>query len=325
MESPTYTGLDLGVVSVSVYVYGGFVPRDNGFVATSDFLRLELIVEDPARCQLHHEALLFGVEVQGEAPSPRGYFALLLIDTSAASDPTLRFLDTKSLMVQGGVNEAYEVCPELHLFNFATCAWLRCQTFAHDYYGVRPPPGADGDVRQFSMEAQVELPQPVAAEFRACHHHALPLVEDGREYVVFIGGFYNDYLRHFDREPYVLDRFDVLRLTRLLLSPSNCNLLRVPVLNLRTKMWLFPRFFYNLSATVAPKAMAMLRENEALRDARFSFYGGAALIAGKQITICHGLVEFVPEKAEHFGALKRQLQTETIFLGAHCRLTFPSL
>lgn len=235
------------------------------------------------------------------------------------------FFERKSLMIHGGVNDKHEVFSELLMFTFSTGKWLVVPTYAFDYYSLPKQPYEDEDIAKLTLENQVDSAPFVDAEFRCCHHQALMIHEDGREYVTFLGGFTNDFLRHHESKPYTSDKFDVSRLSRFSISSTNSNLLRVPVLNLRLQTWKFSRFFYDLSERVSPQAMDILMGNEFLRNARINFYGGALSIVGKQITICHGLVEFVPEKKEDFDKVKKFLDADSILLGGHCHLTFPSM
>lgn len=235
------------------------------------------------------------------------------------------FFETKSLMIHGGVNEKHDVFKELLFFSFSTGKWLAVPTYAFDYYNIPKQPYEDENTKLLTLEAQVDNAALVEAEYRCCHHQALIIEEDGRQYVTFLGGFTNDFLRHHEKTPYTSNKFDVSRISRFLLSSTNSNLLRVPVLNLRSQTWKFSRFFYDLSERVSPQAMDILMGNDFLRNARISFYGGALSIVGKQITICHGLAEFVPEKKEDFSKVKKYLEADSILLGGHCHLTFPSL
>lgn len=298
-------------------------------------------------------------------PSLRGYFASALVENDSTSDTcglmdTMEYLDNgssksltsisdvlsmsekstgkshgsysadsfferKALMVHGGVNDKAEVFGEMYLFNFATERWLEVLTYAFDYYDIPKLPFEDENTELLTLEGQVNNPKLMDAELRCCHHQALLIKEDGREYVTFLGGFTNDYLRHFETVPYQSPKFDVSRIARFTMSCTNANLLRVPMLNLRSQTWKFNRFFYDLSKKVTPDAMDLLMGNEYLRNSRMCFSGGAFSIVGKQITICHGLAHFVPEKAEDFDKVYRFLDSKTFILGGHCHLAFPNM
>lgn len=364
--------IESGVVSVTVYIFGGFVleKTDDGrahFNATSDLWKIELIVDNVQTCVFHPEAMVFTVNgpktKNYDWPTPRGYFASILIDndsqneyctymykddtvedahsatygdtlstseksttkSSAPSYSAAGLLERKNLLVQGGVDGDHNVFSDFYLFSFSTGKWLTFLTYAFDYFERPKQPYEDEECSALTLEAQVENPMVSESELRACHHHALLYKEDDREYIFFLGGLHNDYLRHFDKVPYTSDKLDILRITRFTMMAQNRNLLRVPALNLRTQMWKFSRFFYDLTDGISARAMDMLMGDETLKNCRISFHGGACSIVGKQMTICHGLVEFVPEKAKDFGKFKESLQTDAIFLGSHSHLTFPSM
>lgn len=363
-----------GVISVSVYQFGGFkeVMDSSGilsFIATNDLIKIELIIDDPEQVIFHSEAYTF--ELTGSHsnksvwPSPRGYFAYSLVNDepdsaycelvrtsefqdsessrsliSASEAISLSekstgkshhsynadlFFERKALMIHGGVDENNEVKNDMYMFHFNTRGWLVAQTYAFDYYDLPKQPYEDENTELLTLERQVENPKLVEAELRCCHHQALLFLEDGREYVAFLGGFTNDFLRHHEKTPYTSDRFDVSRIARFLMSCTNPNLLRVPVLNLQSQTWKFSRFFYDLTGRVSPQAMDLLMGTDYLRNARMNVYGGLFSIVGKQITICHGMVEFTPEKAEDFAKVKKGLGANSILMGGHCHLIFPSL
>lgn len=367
------SAIETGVLSVSVFVFGGFVRfigDDNRihFKATNDLLRLELIVEDSETNTFHKEALIFDATDRDEHrfwPTKRGFFAHVLVNSELSSDScslqwntydtiahepvkshlfatdtdgihsessakfsmlsTESYLNKKSLLIQGGVNENNEVCSDIFIFNFTTFTWHKHQSYAYDYHGVPKQPFEDEQTDLLTLEEASIKPPLVEAELRACHHHALLYEQDKKEYVLFVGGFTNDYLRHFDAEPYTSDRYDVSRLARFSITTTNPDLLRVPALNLRTQTWVFLRFFFDLRESISRPAMDLLMGNENFRNCRMSFYGGGYSITGKQITMCHGMVEYVSEKAENFGKYKEELQSNIFMSGCHCHLTYPSL
>lgn len=367
---------DTGVLSVTVYLFGGFVRylgEDNRtyFKATNDLLRLELIVEDSLSEKFHHEALICDATDTSNCkvwPTCRGFFAKCLIKNSSASEfcslqlnhfqkisdessksqlfspdasqngisaseksvksSTYTFdlyLKNRCLLIQGGVDENNVVCSDVYIFNFSTYTWHKQQSFAFDYYNEPKQPFEDEVCEKLSLERASKNAPLVEAELRACHHHALLYEQDSKEYVLFVGGFNNDYLRHFDREPYVSDRFDVSRLARFSLTTSNPNLLRVPALNLQTQTWVFMRFFFDLRESISSKAMDMLMGNPNFRNLRMALNGGGCSIMGKQITWCHGLVNFVSEKAEDFDKYKQEIKSNVVLTGCHCHLSFPSM
>lgn len=379
VDSASYRGMLLneslkaGVLSVCVYIFGGFyLEKDENnvqkFKATNELLKIELIMDDPRRCKFHPEALIFTVVPKPNElwPKPRGYFACIMGDTvrgadicavnqepdvyndsdsgksfsnisdilSAGGQSTMKssknsngdvFFEDKSLIIQGGVDEDKNVYSDFLVFNFGTGSWLKMLTFAFDYYDLPKKPWEDELTDKLLLETQVEDPALVEAELRCCHHKAMQYTVDGKDYLIFVGGFGNDYLRHFDKVPYESDRFDVTRVAKLLFSSTNTNLLRLPVLNLNTQVWRFSRFFYDLTETITPNAMDVLMKHKFMRNARLCLSGGAFSIVNKQLTLCHGMAEFVPENAEDFGKFQEELGTQTILLGGHFHLIFPGI
>lgn len=235
------------------------------------------------------------------------------------------YFERKSLIVQGGVDENYNVFSDFHVFNFSTGTWLIMLTYAFDYFDVPKQPFEDEVSEKLTFENQLADPELKDAELRCCHHKAMLCSIHGKESLVFVGGLTNDYLRHFDKSPYKSERFDVSRLSRLLFSSTNSNLLRLPVLNLNSQLWRFTRFFYDLTETISQDAMDMLMSKEYLRNSRLSLTGGAFSIVGKQLTLCHGFAEFVPEKSEDFGKIEQDLGSRTILLGGHFHLIYPGI
>lgn len=369
------SAIESGVLSVTVYLFGGFVKyvdenNRSSFKATNDLLRLELIIEDGQSGKFHKEALIFDTTDHNEDviwPTRRGFFAFVLVNTEpnselcriadssdlVADEPskshifssestqevlstnekssgsstqtTENFLKKRSLMIQGGVDENNHVCSDIYIFNFAKGKWHRQQSYAYDYYGEPKQPYEDEVTEKLTLEAASCDAPLVEAELRACHHHALLYEQDNKEYVLFVGGFVNDYLRHFDPEPYTSDRYDVSRLSRFSITTTNPNLLRVPALNLRTQTWVFMRFFFDLRDSISSRTMDLLMGNPNFRNSRMAFYGGGCSITGKQITLCHGMVEFVSEKAENFANYKEELKSDVIMSGCHCHLSYPSM
>ncbi|QFZ29744.1 putative guanine nucleotide-binding subunit beta [Clavispora lusitaniae] len=382
------------VVSITVYQFGGFkyAEDEDGrphFTSTNELLKIELLLNGN---NFHSEALV--LEISSGAndlwPSPRGFFASILLDAYSpsetcdivadrysddsasastsesgdrlsdilaeksdiwmekSSDPWgakpaadivseksaplstqslggESFFENKCLMVHGGVNDQHEVFSELYMYSFVTGKWDTVSTYVFDYYNIPKQPYEDEKTEDLQLENQVKAPELVEADFRSCHHRAHIYSEDGTDYVFFLGGFQNDYLRHFDKTPYTSNKFDVSRISKFSFSSTNSNLLRIPVLNVRSQRWKFSRFFYDLSECVTPQAMEILMGNDFMRNTRTSFHGGAFSLVGKQITICHGIVEFVPEKKEDFGKISKHLNATTVLLGGHTHLTFPNM
>ncbi|WPK24080.1 hypothetical protein PUMCH_001336 [Australozyma saopauloensis] len=234
-------------------------------------------------------------------------------------------LDGKRLVIHGGVNDDGQVFSDFFSYTFSTGTWERLSTYAFDYFNLPKAPYEDEMLEKMGYAAQVENAVPEEAELRCCHHRSMLYREDGKEHVIFCGGFSNDYLRHFDETPYTSDLLDVSRLARLLFSSTNSNLLRLPILNLSTQTWKFSRFFYDLREVMTSEAGQLLSQKSYMKNSRITFVGGAFLIVGKQLTFCHGLAVFVPEKAEEFKKMNEEHSSCSILLGGHFHLTFPGI
>ncbi|OBA22255.1 hypothetical protein METBIDRAFT_39485 [Metschnikowia bicuspidata var. bicuspidata NRRL YB-4993] len=232
--------------------------------------------------------------------------------------------DSIHLIIHGGVDSDHQVFGDCFYFNFDKECWVSLDTYAFDYYEIPKKPFEDEDSEKLQLDAQVENPKLVEAELRCCHHKAMVYWEGDKEYVAFVGGFNNDFLRHYDRVPYESLKFDVSRLAKLLVSSVNPNLLRIPVLNLRSQVWKFKRYFYDLTELAKPGFMELLK-HDCMRNSNLAINGGGILIIGKQLTICHGLVQFVPQKASDFETIQRLLENSSILMGGHFHLTFPGM
>lgn len=351
--------------SVCVYVFGGFhLAQDLQFVASNKLLKIELLIEDFELSKFHTSALMIGVTPQGDViPLPRGFFAYFLTDNEGpfescelytqgvfdSDTESLKLsesvcdanssgqkshsrcmngdvqLDSKRLIIHGGVNENKEVFSDFYSYSFSTETWQKLPTYAFDYYNKPKDPKDDEDLESLVYESQVADAVPKEAELRCCHHRASIYTEDGKTHVVFSGGFTNDYLRHFDPKPYESDRLDVSRLARLQLGISNSNLLRLPILNLSTQTWKFSRYFYDLREVVTSEAGKLLTQRSYMKNSRVTLVGGAFLRVGKQLTFCHGVAIFVPEKAEDFRKMQEEHASSVILLGGHFHLTFPGM
>mmetsp|Transcript_4489 Transcript_4489/g.4956 ORF Transcript_4489/g.4956 Transcript_4489/m.4956 type:complete len:1048 (-) Transcript_4489:607-3750(-) len=235
------------------------------------------------------------------------------------------FFNGKALLIQGGCNENFKTFSEFFVFVFETGKWQTLSTYVHDYFNSHKQPYEDDDASIFVKENEVASPKLIEAELRACHHSALYYKNDEKDYLFFIGGFTNDYLRYFDDEPYVSDKFDVSRLSKLQFAPSNSDTLRVMVLNLHTQTWRFLKYYYDVSHSTHENFLKILNSNSAWNNARISNFGGCVSLNGKAITICHGMACAVPEKREDLAKLKLDVPDTSILWGAHVRFSFPSL
>lgn len=374
-----------GILSVSVFVFGGFICEDaephQRFHATQEFLKIELMIQEEMQSiRFLEEAVVFSLgkdmkcPISGEAvvypeswPSPRGYFASALINyslgfnnncewfaaaqnqrsSSPFSDdvsnsdqsfetspekPHLRvklekngsYFYNKALLVQGGCDNS-SVFSDFYLFVFNTGQWQTFSTYTRDYFNTPLAPDADDDLEYYTRHNLVRDPQLVEAELRACHHTALYYQNEEHDYLFFMGGFSNDYLRNFDKEPYQSEKFDVSRLARFQVGTSNDVISRVAVLNLQTQTWLFLRYHYDILRVVSQGFALRVATELAWKNARFLNHGGLISLTGKVITLCQGLVTVVPEKKTDFARLQRELSNGALLFGGHAHFVFPSL
>lgn len=235
------------------------------------------------------------------------------------------YFDNKALLVHGGCNEEFETFNDIYLFEFESGKWQTLSTYVYDYYDSHKQPYEDDDSSIFVKENEVSDPKLVDAELRSCHHTALYYKDGGKDYVFFLGGFSNDYLRYFDSVPYESNKFDVSRLCKLQFAPKNTNTLRVMVLNLQTQTWTFLRYYYEMNQVTRDDFLATLQSNPGWVNARINNFGGCISLNGKSITICHGMANATPEKREDLAKLKMDMPDASILWGAHVRITFPSL
>ncbi|CCE79999.1 Piso0_003095 [Millerozyma farinosa CBS 7064] len=227
------------------------------------------------------------------------------------------FFRGKALIIHGGCNEHYKTFSDLFLFVFDTGKWEKMSTYAHKYDAKKEDFGGPGD------EANEGSPI-FEAELRACHHTALYYKSEERNYLFFMGGFSNSYLRLFDPEPYVSDKLDVSKYAKFNLARSN-NQSRVLALNLRTQKWSFFRYFHDCSEAVSKSFTRRLPIDRPLEDVEFCNYGGAISLDGKCINMCHGLACPVPVNAEEYEALKTETSELSFLWGIVTHFTFPGL
>lgn len=295
-------------------------------------------------------------------PEPRGYFASALVDNapgiveacelrvfdttlykvgsntsysqasegessrnpdSSISENAAGFFSRKLLIIHGGVNGKGKTYADFNIFSFSTGRWELMTTYSHDYFNAPKQPFEDDDSSLFTKERETSDCPLVEAELRACHHTMLYYKWEDRGYLFFLGGFMNDYLRLVEEEPYHSDKFDVTRLARFQFSTNNTNLLRIPILNLQTQTWSYLRYYYDVNALISEEFQQRLRTNSGWSNARFSNYGGCISINGKVITMCHGLVVPVPERAEDLNSLQQDCPRGHLLWGAHVFITFP--
>lgn len=338
--------------------------ESNRFEATNKLLKIELLIEDAAQLKFHKSALMVDIPPNGDlVPLPRGFFAYFLTDSEGSDEPceyflqgidsdneSAKLLDTgwelssgqrpdsqnhkcwnghvqlnsKRLIIHGGVNEKMQVFSDFFAYSFSTNTWQKLSTYAFDYFSKPKKPYEDENLDDLRYESQVPIAESKEAELRCCHHRASTYYEDGMIHVVLAGGFGNDYLRHFDPTPYTSDLLDVSRLSRHMLGTTNSNLLRIPALNLSTLTWKFSRYFYDLREVATAQAVNFLTDGY-MKNSRILIVGGSFLAVGKQLTFCHGIALFVPEKSEDFLRMQSENGQSVILLGGHFHLTFPGM
>ncbi|CUM55441.1 unnamed protein product [Debaryomyces tyrocola] len=235
------------------------------------------------------------------------------------------YFNGKALLIQGGCNENFETFSDFYVFVFEIGKWQTLSTYVHDYFNSPKQPYEDDDASIFVKENEDPNPKIIEAELRACHHSALYYKNDEKDYLFFMGGFTNDYLRYFDTESYRSDKFDVSRLSKLQFAPMNANTLRVMVLNLQTQTWQFLKYYYDVTHSTHENFLNMINSNSAWSNARINNFGGCISLNGKAITICHGMACAIPEKRDDLTRLKLDVPDTSILWGAHVRFTFPSL
>lgn len=222
----------------------------------------------------------------------------------------------KAMMVHGGCNEKYETFSDLYLFFFDTGRWQLLSTYVYDFGSAENTSTADESSQ--NGEKYSYGPGLLDAELRCCHHHAIYFKNDDRDYVVFLSGFTNEYLKHFDKEPYISDKCDVSEFIDHDLGKASCVLQRIPVLQVQTQTWKFLKYSAsNKYSSVINNFM----DEEA--ETRLFSSAGAINLYGKRITVCHGIVSYLP---------KNKTKTENDFPnpkyilgGAVSQIIFPCL
>ena len=235
------------------------------------------------------------------------------------------YLKKKSLIVHGGCNEQGDVFSDLYLFEFSTGKWQVLPTYAFDYFKKPKKPYEDDDGSLLLKENEVSEAELIEAELRSCHHTALYYQSDQSDFIFFMGGFKNDFLRHFDKVPYESDKFDVSRISKFTFVANNDNILRIPVLNLQNQTWKFLRYYYDVNQVLSDKYIEKLNNNPTWVNANLNNYAGSISLNGKSITICHGLCSVSTEKAADFDKLENDIGGDPMFWGTHVHFSFPSL
>lgn len=347
----------------SVFIFGGFIETMDGgikkYVATNDFLRIDLICEGPFfMTNFHKVARIFKIAPSIDTPSPRGYFASTLIDLNENHDEECdwtnprpfspndeessnssiqtsnsrhhnkitkiltpeEFFSQKGLLVQGGCDNEKRVFSDMFVFRFGTQKWESLDTFTYDYFDQQQQPMEDKDL---VSERQNLSPNLVEAELRACHHQAIFYNNFGKQLVIFVGGFRSDFLKYVDEEPYVTDKLDVSCLNRMKLAAKNFDTCRVLVFNVKTQTWGFSRFYYDLRKNISHQAFEDIKDNPMFIDANLVHHGAGFALNGRILTICQGLITVVPEDEENFK--KCQDMYTSMLFGCHLQISFPSI
>lgn len=262
--------------------------------------------------------------ISGTTPRKNGLYPTTSKKILRASE---FYFKGKALLIQGGVNENYETFSDFYLYVFETGKWQTMSTYTYDYFNSPLQPYEDDDISKLTQENAKADTELIEAELRSCHHHALYYQNEGRDYLFFMGGLNNDYLRKFDNEdnPYTSDKFDVLRLSRFQFASRNYFVSRNMVLNLQTQTWRFLRYYYNVNHVINESFLSKILENPSWINARICNLGGSFTLSGKTITIGHGLMIPVPEKKEDFEKLSDSYPTSTLLWGGYFSWTFPGL
>lgn len=330
------------------------------FKALADLLRIELILQEGTKANMFlDDAFVYLVGTHDSDslsekdelwPSPRGYFGHAVVnhnpgldgangdfglgpsfesprsyDINASLRSHANFFDGKLWVIHGGVDDDLNHFSDFYVFNFDTGHWLTFETLVFDYFNAPLQPYEDQDPLAFDFDKADPNPKLIPAELRSCHHTMLYYQNEENEYLFFVAGFNNDYLRHFDKKPYTSNKFDVLRLAKFQIVTTNSQLSRVMVLNLRTKTWKFLKYISDIKYSMIDSDVDKINSIDVLKDARISHYGGIVSLNGKTITACHGLAKVIPVKKEDFEKVDHYLPNSALLWGCHVHFIFPTL
>lgn len=223
----------------------------------------------------------------------------------------------KAMMVHGGCNEKYETFSDLYLFFFDTGRWQLLSTYIYDFGNAENTSVADEDPQNGEQSVSYG-PGLLDAELRCCHHQAIYFKNDDRDYIIFLPGFSNEFLKHFDKEPYTSDKCDVSEFIDYDLGKTSGSLQRIPVLQVQTQTWKFLKYS---ASTKCASTIKNFMDREA--ETKLFASAGAINLYGKRITFCHGIISYLP---------KNKTKTENgfpkskyILLGAVSQIIFPCL
>ncbi|KAI5955105.1 hypothetical protein KGF54_001666 [Candida jiufengensis] len=397
-KSPNPLFVDSNSLSgVSVFVFGGFVldeiPDEKGirhFKANNDLLKIDISTKEEhtiiniisflstgivSRVGSNPETCDIILQEDEYWPSPRGYFAHIMIDYTRgldegclldvsgldeqqipprAASPDLSisgssgsfqiggapsvimqeeeplqiqsFFKKRTMMIQGGCNENNEFFSDFYRFIFETCKWEKVTTYTYDYFNKPIKPGEDEDATEFTMDNVVADPELKEAELRCCHHTCLYYQNEERGYLFFVGGVKQDHLRFLDKTPYVSDKYDVSRFSKLPLITNNTNTMRIAVLNIQTQTWRFMRYYYDVNHAMNDSWVNRMLTNEAaFMNSRISHVAGTTNLTGKTLTLSQGLVIISPAKKEDLKELEKEIPCQEMFWGGQVQLTFAGL
>lgn len=235
------------------------------------------------------------------------------------------FFDRKAILIHGGCNDEKQTFPDMYVFKFTTGEWEEMSTYSYQYYENQENPFEDDASDDLTKENQIKDPDLIDAELRACHHTALYYNKLGREFVFFLGGFDNNYLRHFEPEPYKSTKFDVSRLSRYRYATTNYDINRMLVYNIKTQTWGFYKFFYDLRKNTSNSTLKKLKNHPEFINSNLHFHGSGISMNGKIINISQGLVSIVSEKQEDYTKLNQEFSGTSLLFGGNIQITFPSL
>lgn len=235
------------------------------------------------------------------------------------------FFNHKALLVQGGCNDAKETFPDLYIFKFTTGEWEKMSTFSYKYYKSQEDPLRDDISDTLTEDEQIDSPEIIDAELRACHHTALYYNRLGREFIFFLGGFDNNYLKNYEPKPYKSDKFDVSRLSKYRYATTDYNVNRMLVFNIKTQTWGFYKFFYDMRKNTSSDTLTRLKTTPSLINSNFHFHGSGISLNGKIISITQGLVSPVPERKADLEQLTKEFSNTSLMFGGHVQIIFPSL
>lgn len=346
-----------GIGRIKIYVFGGFIEYEEeekgedgevirNFKATNELICVE--IPHTRRGRLFHFDNTAIVEKVSQKthkiwPSPRGYFAKTIIDNDEGIGPNCEMnildlitqgrqkeesvqctyrLEGKLFVIHGGINEDYKSFSEFYVLNFDTGCWKEMSTYSFDYFNTPRQPFEDDEITELTKANEVKNPELKDAELRACHHTLLYY----KNYLIVLGGFRNDLLRHYDSEKYYSDKYDVSKLTKFPFATTNNNSLRLPVLNLKTQTWKYVRFFYDLDkAIITENYVERIERNKYWYNAGLANFCGSITMTGKNIIMAHGLVIPVTERYENFKDMKKELPIHLLLLGGNIHLSCPGL